>query len=330
MEKEGHMDINIGPFLGYILDGKGGGQKIGWEGLRNWSPEQGILWVLMDYKNPENISWILDESGLDRISCEALLAEETRPRSLITHEGLLIALRGVNLHPESDPEDMVSIRLWINHDRIISTHRRKLLSADDLESDLKQGIGPKTTGMFLVDMTKYLMERMADVVNEIEDRVDYLQDQILTLESYELRTQLSGIRRQAIGLRRYLGPQRDAMMRLYNERVPWIEEIDRIQLREITDQTMRYVEDLDSARDRAAVTQEELMNRLSEQLNKRMYVLSIVTAIFLPLSFLTGLLGINVGGIPGAEYKLAFYVVCLFLGLVVGFQFLLFKKNKWL
>lgn len=320
------MDKNHKPFLAFILDGKGGGQKIGWEAMRNWSPKQGVLWVHMDYNNSENQSWIVEESGLDQITCEALLAEETRPRSLVTHEGLLVALRGVNLHPESDPEDLVSIRLWINHDRIISTHPRKVLSAEDLENDLNKGTGPKTPGMFLVDLTDGLMERMADVVNEIEDRVDNLQDQVLTIESYELRTQLAGIRRQTIGLRRYLGPQRDAMTRLY----PWLEEIDRMRLREIADRTTRYVEDMDSARERAAVTQEELMNRLSEQLNKGMYVLSIVAAIFLPLSFLTGLLGINVGGIPGAEYKLAFYVVCIFLGLVVGFQFWLFKKSKWL
>ena len=67
-------------------------------------------------------------------------------------------------------------------------------------------------------------------------------------------------------------------------------------MREVSDQLARYLEDLDEARDRAAVTQEELVNRLSEQMNNKMYILSIVAAIFLPLGFLTGLLGINVGG----------------------------------
>ena len=78
------------------------------------------------------------------------------------------------------------------------------------------------------------------------------------------------------------------------------------------------------------MTQEELNSRLSEQLNKRMYVLSIVAAVFLPLGFITGLLGINVAGIPGAEFAYGFVIVCLLLLLLVFIQIGLFKWKKWM
>jgi len=131
-------------------------------------------------------------------------------------------------------------------------------------------------------------------------------------------------------LRRYLAPQREAMMKLQAEIVPWLSDSDRMHLREITDRVVRYIEDLDSVRDRAAVTQEELVNRLSEQMNTRMYVLSLVAAIFLPLGFLTGLLGINVGGIPGSENQSAFLIFIMMLIVVVFLQIVIFKKKKWL
>ena len=102
-----------------------------------------------------------------------------------------------------------------------------------------------------------------------------------------------------------------------------------MRLREVSDKLMRHIEDIDAVRDRAAVTQEELMNRMSDQQNKRMYVLSIVAAIFMPLGFLTGLLGINVGGIPGTNNPAAFLLFLLFLCVVVGFQLVLFKFKKW-
>ena len=86
----------------------------------------------------------------------------------------------------------------------------------------------------------------------------------------------------------------------------------------------------DSARERAAVIQEEIKNRLSEKMNKAMYLLSIVAAIFLPLGLLTGLLGINVGGIPGAEFKWAFAVVTAILLLIGIVLVLWFKKIRWL
>ena len=65
-------------------------------------------------------------------------------------------------------------------------------------------------------------------------------------------------------------------------------------------------------------------------MNKKMYILSILSAIFLPLTFLTGLLGINVGGIPGANHENAFYIFIVILVCVVGCQFFIFKKNKWI
>ena len=93
---------------------------------------------------------------------------------------------------------------------------------------------------------------------------------------------------------------------------------------------MRYIEELDTIKDKVALIQEDLANKLSEQMNKKMYVLSIISVIFLPLSFLTGLLGINVGGIPGAENENAFYIFIGVLALIVTTQLIIFKKNRWI
>ena len=69
---------------------------------------------------------------------------------------------------------------------------------------------------------------------------------------------------------------------------------------------------------------------LSDQMNKKMYVLSIISAIFLPLTFLTGLLGINIGGIPGAQSDNAFLIFSLMLVAIVSIQYIIFKKKNWL
>ena len=126
-----------------------------------------------------------------------------------------------------------------------------------------------------------------------------------------------------------MAPQRDVLARLQNERISWLSDIDRVHIREAAERTARFIDDIDSARDRATITQEELNNRLSEQMNKTMYVLSIVAAIFLPLGLLTGLLGINVGGIPGTESKIAFSLVTLLLLGIAFIEFWLFKRGKW-
>jgi zinc transporter len=119
------------------------------------------------------------------------------------------------------------------------------------------------------------------------------------------------------------------MAQMLSDKVSLFSLEEKIQLRETTDLLMRYVEDLDSIKDRAIVCQEELNNNLTEQMNNRIFVLSVVTAIFLPLGFLTGLLGINIGGIPGTDNNNAFTIFILILIAVVVGQVWLFKKKKW-
>jgi len=314
----------------YHLDGKGGGLPLQQSDLQTLDTQQGLLWLHLDYTSEFTRQWLSESSGLDSVICDAILADETRPRCMSSQGGLLITLRGINHNPGADPEDMVSVRVWISQNLIITTRRRRLLIFDDIIESLKSGNGPTSAGEFLVTTTDLLAKKMADVIDNIDDAVDDLEEKVLTEESYQLRSQIADIRRQIISLRRYLSPQREAMTRLYSEQYELLSEKDRMKLREVADRTMRYVEDLDSARERASVTQEELGSRLAEQMNKRMYVLSIVAAIFLPLGFLTGLLGINVGGIPGAENKSAFFDFTIILATIVILQIIIFKWKKWM
>jgi zinc transporter len=313
----------------HLLDGHGGSRVLDWEGVRLWTPEDGLLWVHLDFTVPQGRDWLLKDAGLDPLVAEALVQDETRPRTVAGPDGLLVVLRGVNLNPGADPEDMVSIRIWITRERIVSTRRRHLISVDDLREAIRVGRGPADAGGFLVAIADRLMARASDVVEALDDTVDQLEQEVLTTKAYHLRARLADVRREAIGLRRYLAPQRDAMARLQVEPTPILSDLDRLRLRELADRVTRTVEDLDAARERAAVTQEELGSRLAEQLNQRMYVLAIVAALFLPLGFVTGLLGINVGGIPGAENPRAFAEVGLMLGVLGAGLLALLKWRRW-
>lgn len=323
------MDLKDGLVFSYIFkDGKG--QHLDFKQVKEWNPAKGILWIHLDYKSEGVRKWLIEKSGIDPISCEALLAEDTRPRAVSSSNALLLILRGVNCNPGADPEDMISIRMWFEENRIITMRHRKVMAIEDIDNSLKAGKGPDSANEFLVTIANKLVDRMGDVISEVDDSVDELEELVLTAQSYELRPKLANIRRQTISLRRYISPQRDVLARLQNEKISWLSDMDKVRIREISERTSRFVDDLDSARDRAAITQEELNSRLSEQMNKTMYILSIITAIFLPLGLITGLLGINVGGLPGVENKFAFMVVCISLVLFACIQFLLFRKNKWI
>ena len=270
------------------------------------------------------------EQWLSAIVAEALLEEETRPRIMVLDDSLFLTLRGVNLNAGADPEDMISIRLYIEANRVITVRHRPLMTIQDIRSSLTSTHGPKNTGEFLTVLVDRLMERMAPVISQLDEAIDEAEEQIIGQASYQLRSQLGILRRQVISLRRYISPQRDVVSHLHHAPLTWLTATQRASIREVADHLVRYVEDLDAARDRMGVMQEELTNKLSEQMNKTMYILRVLAGIFLPITFVTGLLGINVGGIPGSEDPWAFPTVCLTLTsagvLLVG----IFRWLKWL
>jgi zinc transporter len=323
------MSLDNGLIAAYALDGKGEGRALNWEDIRRWDATEGFIWIHLDFTEPLAQQWIKEESGVEAVVAEALLANETRPRSSIINNGLLVMLRGVNMNPGADPEDMVALRIWIDKGRVITTRKRRLLTIDDIRQSIIRKEGPATPGELLVMLSDRLVFRMSGVISDIDDEMDRIEDDVVASGDPALRRDLSKIRAEVIALRRYLSPQREAMVRLSQDRIEWISDDDRIRLREVSDRMIRYVEDLDAVRDRAAVVQEELANRLSEQMNNRMYVLSLVAAVFLPLGFLTGLLGINVGGIPGSDNPLGFEWVIGFLIVLVSLQVWIFKRKKW-
>jgi len=312
-----------------VLDGTGGATQYDWDKVDAWSADQGCLWLHFDFEDADAGEWLSQHSGLGEVAVDALLSDETRPRTQVQRDHLLLALRGVNLNPGSVPEDMVSIRLWTDGQRVVSTRRRHLLSTNDVVERLEAGDGPIDAGELIVELADRIVMRMSDTVDDFEDKVLELEDCILSAAPAELRSDLALLRKQSIAIRRYLAPQREALNRLVMEKLSWMTESYRLRLREITDRLIRYIEDIDAVRDRAAVAQEELQSRLTEQTNERMYVLSVVAAIFLPLSFFTGLMGINVGGMPGVEDPAAFWMV---VGLCVALSVLLaavFRWRKW-
>lgn len=317
-------------FVGLILDKNGSAKEIKYQVIDTINQKDKILWLHFDYTKTEAKEWITKKSGMDSIAIDALLAENTRPRTVILNDSLLVALRGINLEPKSKPEKMISLRIYISKNIIITTSKKNILSVLELEHELKKGVGIKSTSEFLVELTERMIDRIDDSIDKIQDRADTLEENLIINNNTEYRAEILNIRRETILLKRYLAPQKEALVRLYSEKLHWINEYQKIELRETTDKLIRYIEELDTIRDKVILIQEELMGVLSEQMNKKMFILSIISAIFLPLTFLTGLLGINVSGIPGASNQNAFFIFTAILVCVVAFQFILFKKKNWI
>ncbi len=316
---------------GYVFDGKGGGAAVSGDQLVEKLEAKQLAWVHLNAHHTDARAWLeKNVDYIDGLVIDALLAEETRPRVMEHEKGVLLILRGVNLNEGMDPEDMISIRLWVDESRIISVARRQLKAVRDVCTSLEDGVGPANAGDFVASLAGRLYRRMEPILQELDDRTDDMEEKILDDPDVKHRLEIVDIRKMAIVFKRYIAPQKDVMSTLCLLDLPWINKKQRRALLECQDHLTRYVEDLDSIRERAQIVKDELANITADRMNKNMYVLSIIAAIFLPLGFLTGLLGINVGGMPGADNDMAFWVVCVLCALCGAGLVGIFRLLKWL
>jgi zinc transporter len=311
----------------YLLDGRGGGERLDWAGVERWTPGAGSLWLNLDYSAPDAAQWL--SSSLDPLVRDAMLDDDPRPRAVPHGDALLLIVRAINLNHGAEPEDMLSIRAWIEPHHVLTLRHRQSRSLKAIASELEAGGGPASVGELTALLIERVLEYITTRVDTLSDAIAAFEDQVLVETRGELRTQLADQRRRAIALRRFLAPQREAFGKLAQIQVPWLSATARGRILESADRMTRTVEELDAARDRAAVTQEELQSKIAETTNQRLYVLSIMTAVFLPLGFVCSLLGVNVGGVPLQHDDWAFWALCGAFIVVVTLQIWFFRRRGW-
>lgn len=335
MEAETNVNENFEKkwlLFALLLDGKGGARNLSGEELEKWTEADGALWMHMDISVPGTKEYLEAKSGINPLALETLVEEEeARPRCVAFGDKLILFLRAINLNPGEEPDDMISLRLWCENNRMITLRETPMSFISVIEREYLTGVGPKTVGELLDEICSTTLDKIVHVVSDVEIVIDDVEAKIIGEDDDDddLLPDLSEARRNLTEMRRYLSPQRDAMEALPRQIMPWLSPEDRYQLRENANRMMRIIEDMDSLRERALINMDELSNRVREQTQENMYTLSIIAGIFIPLTFVTGLFGMNVGGIPLGEYEHGFSVSTIILLLFGIFLAALFKLLKW-
>jgi len=286
-------------------------------------------WLHLRADHPEADPWVDRHlSYLDPAIRDALTDTETRPRALRIGDGLLVNLRGINVNDGEDPEDMVSLRLYIDPARIVSLSRRRLGSVEALAGAVESREGPTDAGAFLARLVEALTDRIEDQVADLDDRVEALEAQSIAAPHGELGSVVSGQRLELTELRRFLIPQRTAVADILRARIGWLADSDRTVLGEQLDQLTRVTETLEALREQLYAIRDEIESARDERLNRNLYVLSVISAVFLPLSFLTGLMGINIAGMPGTNWPPAFWVFAGGLAVITGVALALLRRYR--
>ena len=322
----GSLFQNSNPVHAFQLNGDGGLLPID---VNASATQQSPFWLHYDYKNQDSFQWIQQSDLFNEQVKSALSGHSGRWRIIRVGDGVLLTLQTLNTNMGQRPEQLVAFRVFINSRLIVSSRHRKVNSLDSVIGDLKEGIGAQSTGDWLVEVTDAITDEISDFTDSLHERLIEMEDYILHGEIPE-RGELALLRKQIIVVRRYMAPQRDMLSRLTAEKLLWLDDDDRRRLQEISDRLGRCIEDLDGFIARTAIMSDEITNMMTEMMNRRIYTMSLMAMIFLPTTFLTGLFGVNLGGIPGGEFRFAFSAFCILLACLIGTVFWWLRKSRWL
>ena len=275
-------------------------------------PAEGYAWVHFDRADPSLPEFLT--AHVPDIPAQSLTQAETRPRCDRYEDGLILNLRGINLNAGQSSHDMVSLRIWATGALIVSVRVRRVFAAEDLAELCRSQNAPRSVGKFLTALVGRLGDRIESEVTALGVQTDELEDDGYGADS-STGLHLGPKRKEVIKLRRYLAPQREALGRMLALDGSLFSKSELTGLREPVNRAILAVEELDAIKDRLDALQSHHDAQVAAKLGKNSYVLSIVAAIFLPLGLIAGLMGINVGGIPGADNPRAFWIVAA--GLVV-------------
>lgn len=288
----------------------------------------GFIWSHVESDGALDIPPLVRDDIPD-VAANALVATETRPRCDRIGDGAIINLRGPAVVEIADSDRLVSIRMWARRGKVDSMTRRPLRATAAVMKAMEQGkiLDPgDLVSLYAREISGSLDPQVAALGDELDDCETGLEHG----GKFRLRTQIAKIRTEAIAFRRFVAPNRDALSTLASLEVDWLEEDDRLHIREAADRFARMTEELEAVRERSALLHEQLTDLRAEEVDQRSLLIAVVAFIFLPLTFITGLFGMNVEGIPYAHHPGSFWVIvgfCLLVGLAV---FGWFVRRRWL
>jgi len=279
-------------------------------------------------RDVEGINEWLKAADIPEPIIDAMLEEDTRPRFQRLKDGFVLLLRGVNLNEGAQPEDMMSLRILYYKETVYTFRKHHFKAVAHIRDDLQNQQGPESLNDFLVHLVEQLNQKIEDVIDDIELNVEQMETEGFD-NTAEQQKKLTVMHRRLLRLNRFIRPQLAALDKFTSESEKWVDaELHQWLLNE-RDTTQRLLEQIDLMLEQVWMQREQIQQAVAEKMNRNTYWLSVIAGVFLPLSFLTGVFGINIGGMPGVENTSAFEIFCWILLGIAVVEFLLLRRLRF-
>ncbi len=282
-------------------------------------PTSGFLWLHMNLSHAASVRWLRQHAGLGDNFFEALVEGSRSARIERDGDTLFAVLNDVTFDFGFEAQEVETLWLQVRPQLAVSARRRPLKSVDRLRTEVRAGQVLDNS----VDLLDHLLRDQADELQRIlrraADRLDDVEDAVLAGHHTEHGTELARLRRLMVRLQRLLTPEPGALARVLARPPAWLSAGDMQQLTQANEEFALVLRDIAALQDRIRLMQDESASLVAQENNRSLFMLTMVTVLALPINLVSGLFGMNVGGIPLAGDRGGFWIMVGLIATLTGF-----------
>ncbi|PWH86823.1 magnesium/cobalt transporter CorA [Brumimicrobium oceani] len=289
-------------------------------------------WLNIDgLHETDNIKRVVEHFNLHKLSGEDILSIGQRPKLDDYEHYVHIVAKMFSVNNEEIEDEQVTI---IFADRLLITFQEK-------QGDVFNGVRERlfdAVGQIRTRKSDYLAYALLDsivdnyfiTIEHFGDLIEELEIELLEDPSDEILPRLHEVRRQASYLRRSVFPLRETVSRFEKLELPYMFKETKFFIRDLHDHTVQVIETVTVFKDAVGGLLDLYMSSVSNRMNNVMKVLTIVSTIFIPLTFIAGVYGMNFGNMPELQYKYGYHITMIAMAVLTLLMIFYFKRKKWL
>lgn len=299
-------------------------------------PEEGALVSWYDVRGLHNVGLIQaigDQFNIHPLVLEDVLNTQQRPKFEEHEGGIFLTVQALSFDRKNLKLRTEQVAIFAGINFVISFQEDE----NDLFPAIRDRIhsghgkikkrGPDYLAYALVDN---IVDHYYLLLDQLEEVLAELEEEIISLPGQNSKQKIHGLKLQSIQLRKIASPLREAIGRFSRSDSPLIAETTGIFLRDLYDHTVQVIDTIDTYRDVISGLYDLYLSEISFKMNTVIQVLTIISTIFIPLTFLAGIYGMNFDNMPELHWKYGYFMLWGIMALITGGLIFLFRRKNWL
>jgi len=293
-----------------------------------------VTWInITGLHRTDIIEQIGKHYNLHPLVLEDILNIRQRPKIEYFDDYIFIVLKMLSYNEVLKEIDAEQVSIILGSNFVFTFQERKGDLFDTIRNRLRNNIGiirKSSSDYLLYSLIDVIVDNYFLILEKIGVRIEDIEDKILLNPSPEVIRTIHNLKNSLIELRKTVWPLREILSNLYKGESELIKDKTSVYFRDVYDHTIQIIDTIETLRDIVSGLLDVYLSSISNRMNEIMKVLTIIATIFIPLTFIAGVYGMNFKFMPELEWKMGYPMVLLVMFLSAIGMLIYFKRKKWL